>query len=315
MQLKSLRVLHLRKNKLKDSAASTALAHVGPVQGSFFLDSCQRYVWVCSDDLFSQSVALAQVSAFSECEVLKGQDAYLFLLRVACGLESEIQGETDIFGQLKTAWKANERNAEPGLGSWMQRVFEDTKEIRSRYLQNLGGASYGTLVRKILKDTLVEGPILIAGAGQIARSVAPFLLEQEIWITNRSAENLEEFARELESQGGRVRRITPAEEAEAWTRAAHVVVCVPRDASRVATESVRGAVVHLGASRSELGAWTHLPRLFALDDLFRIQKSLGEVRSTHIAQAARACEERVKLRDLGASITIAHGWEDLAIFA
>jgi hypothetical protein len=52
-----------------------------------------------------------------------------------------------------------------------------------------------------------------------------------------------------------------------------------------------------------------------LDDLFALEKSQGAVRSTQIIQAARACEEKAKLRSLGSSITIPHGWEDLALFA
>ena len=37
-------------------------------------------------------------------ELYQGADAYGFLLRLASGLESEIAGETEIFGQIKEAW-------------------------------------------------------------------------------------------------------------------------------------------------------------------------------------------------------------------
>lgn len=315
MLLESLRVLHLPKGPHRDLSASVRIREALP--GVLQLDSCQRMLWACSVEEFEA----AELTGLDGLEVFEGVEAYYFLLRVATGLESQIVGETDIFGQLKESW----RKCDGGLdiGVLMQKLFEDTKDIRSRFLQNLGGASYGSLVRMMLKQS--PGPTLVVGAGQLAQSVAPFLLDQEIWLVNRSADSLMSLHADLmaRGQGGqrpKIRIISKDEEAMAWREAAAVVVCIPfdavRDAERVALRAGReGPVIHLGGHREEAGAWSALADFQALDDLFALKKAQGDVRMTQVRQAARACDEKAKLRALGASITIPHGWEDLAVFA
>ena len=272
----------------------------------------------------------------------QGKAAYEFLIRFACGLESEIIGETDVFGQLKEAWRHSHSQALRiqdesvlELTAWMNRVFEDTKEIRTRYIQNAGGSSYGTLVRKVIRDQGVrfqeagEKPkVLIIGAGQIAQSVLPFLTEFQVLIFNRDPVRLcfmlQELQQKVPSLSGQITPLyQPSELRVAWQQAHHVLFCVPphSELNSVWLRELRErhlpvlSVIHLGGRRSELPQWTDLPSLFALDDLFNLQKSLGSIRSMVLAQASHACEERAQLRALGQSISIPHGWEDLACFA
>jgi hypothetical protein len=67
----------------------------------------------------------------------RAPDAYAFLLRFACGLESKLVAETEIFGQIKQAWRDF---SEPRLAlarqlsPWIQQLFQDAKEIRAQYL-------------------------------------------------------------------------------------------------------------------------------------------------------------------------------------
>jgi glutamyl-tRNA reductase len=293
--------------------------------GAFYLDTCQRVLWVCTEEDFELSGSCVDWSGH---DILSGASAYSFLLRVATGLESQVVGETDVFGQLKEAWRKVSADLNDDVDFWIQKVFEDTKEIRSRHLQHLGGVSYGTLVRKFLKDRVHRGPTLLVGAGQLAQSVGPFLLDQEIWIINRSLKNAHSLAVELKSEySARVRVLeTPEEQAQAWTSAAQAIVCVPVVAA--ADQALVGLwkagnelagenriLLHLGAPKSQSGPWRALEGAYYLDDLFELQKAQGEVRSIQVAQAFRACEERAKLRALGTSVSIHHGWEDLAVFA
>lgn len=317
MQIESLRVVHLAKGLQVGPGIGARLQQ--ELSQLFHLDSCQRLLWVCNEIEFDQ----LELPPVSELDVFEGVDAYRFLLRVSTGLESQIVGETDIFGQLKEVWRKSECDGE--LSALMQRLFEDTKDIRSRYLQNLGGASYGSLVRMMLRQS--PGPRLIVGAGQLAQSVAPYLLDQELWISNRSAEKAAELQAQLlardPSAGGvsrRIRIVSVDEEAQAWSRAASVVICIPLDAEKDVERAAwrqgsEGPVIHLGGSSDAAGAWNRLPAFEALDDLFALQKTQGDVRLTQVAQAARACDEKAKLRALGSSVTLPHGWEDLAVFA
>lgn len=324
MRLEELRVVHYRKNQESQPGLARWFEVRAAVSDSFCMGSCLRWLWAGS----AETLRAAEPPV--ELDVLAGEDAYRFLLRVTCGLESEIAGETDIFGQFKEAWKeAWKRGVRPEpLRPWMQRLFEDTKEIRSLYLQHMGGGSYGSLVRKLVQRHSGRGPVLLVGAGQLARSVAPFLENEEVWVWNRGAARLSELYLEMSSRpGARVRVLGSAEdELDGWRKAATVIVCIPadneRDPARVQAWNAGGGdadgrlLIHLGDVASRLGAaWREAKGLHALDEVFEMQKSQGEVRSVQVAQAARACVERAKLRALGASVSIPHGWEDLAAFA
>jgi hypothetical protein len=316
MTLGSLRVIHL----LKEGGVAQAIE----APGAFVLDSCQRYLWIDAIEMPSQ-VAEQNPAV----EVYVGIEAYAFLLSVSTGLASQVIGETDIFGQLKEAWKTQARKIDPklkkDLSPWMQRLFEDTKEIRSQYLQNLGGSSYGSLLRKLLKDheSLERSPTLLIGAGQLARSVAPYLLDHELLISNRTTERAHELALDLQQQNpsARIRVLeTFEEELAAIGNAAQVIVCVPLDSKRdqVRVEHLHRSsshVVHLGARALEATSWNKLSAFHSLDELFQIEKSISAIRFLQVKKAVVACREKAMLRFLGgASSSIAHGWEDLAAF-
>jgi glutamyl-tRNA reductase len=331
MLIGNLRIIQLRKG----SGQGVHLPHAtetvrAALPEAFFLDSCQRQLWVCDDTQLEAAELRGAFSGVQGLELFEGVDAYAFLLRVATGLESQVVGETDIFGQLKEAWKKYPGNLE--LALLMQRVFEDTKDVRARYLQNLGGASYGSLVRMLLQNSdgkERKGPTLIVGAGQLAQSVAPYLMDGEVWLSNRNAENLGVLYADLIGRQGaarlghdqhEIRVISKAEEEQAWKEARNVIICIPfdetADASRIEARKGRdGTVVHLGGMAEQAGEWNQLSSFHSLDDLFALQKSQGEARMIQVMQANRACQEKAKLRSLGASVTIPHGWEDLAVFA
>jgi glutamyl-tRNA reductase len=319
MGLASFRVIHRLKSGKWDFPFSAA--------GSFFLDTCQRQLWILHADI-------AELALPPGMGVFSGGEAYRFLLRVSTGLESQVRGETDIFGQLKQAWQAFEA-AEPDsardIRPWMLKIFEDTKEIRARHLQHVGGESYGSLVRMLLRKAGHEaGPVLIVGAGHIARSIAPWIAENDLWLWNRSAAGLKVLTDDLLSRGAaRLRVVADHEIARAWSEAAHVIVCIPLDAAEdearirdfeagFRSGQVR-TVIHLGTMREQAGAWNWLPSFFALDDLFALQKAQGERRHESFGKAEKACDEKALLRGLAGSptgsATLPHGWEDLAAFA
>ena len=86
-------------------------------------------------------------------EVYQGADAYRFMLEIACGLHSKIQGESEIFGQIKQAWKEY-HTAEPvaskPLNTLVQHLFADTKRVRTEFLHGIGGQSYAGATQKLL---------------------------------------------------------------------------------------------------------------------------------------------------------------------
>ena len=325
-QLKDLHLIHLTKSLTRSQGSSLKFA-LPQMQGVFHLDTCQRWIWVTTDlELARKLLDILETNTCEQPTFYHGREAYLFLLRLATGLESKILGETDIFGQLKEAWKKASPSYEGDLNSWFQKVFEDTKEIRTSYLQNLGGSSYGTLVRKMIKDqNLIPGePVLLVGAGQLAHSIVSFLEDYELWLWNRTPGHLSSLNEKLSARSRKgFKFLTQDEEESAWKNAAQIVVCIPMDAAldQKRIEWLRQGkgddrlVIHLGGMRADSSLWSELPRFFALDDLFAIQSTQDQHRISQITRAEKACEERATLRGYGMSLSTAHCWEDLSCFA
>ena len=266
------------------------------------MDTCQRTLWVGSagaDDLHSLSYG---------GETFRGEEAYHFLLRVATGLESVIVGETDVFGQIKSSWRDFELKGSElvqELRPWMQKIFEDTKEIRKTFLQNLGGSSYGTLVRKWIKCSLSHRPlpqIFMVGAGQIAHSIAPFLSENEIWLSNRNEMRLKDLHQKLARSK---LMLSSDDQMKAWQEATHIIVCTPFDSEMdsqrinwfLKENSQTRHILHLGGNANEkVECWQNVPQFTSLADLFDLQNRVAHLRTSQIKQADQACSTLAKER-------------------
>ena len=172
MKLAELQVLHLDAAAFGLTQADRVAVRGGAE--AWVIDTCQRTVIVASGR-GSRDRLVARLPAAARAQGFAGAEAYAFLLRFACGLESRLVGETEIFGQIKESWR--EFSSAPGtlsreLDSWIQRLFKDTKEVRAAQLSRLGSASYGSQVRRLL-GAATDGPTLLVGAGQLAQAVAP----------------------------------------------------------------------------------------------------------------------------------------------
>jgi len=311
--LRGLTVLHQRKGSEFPGALPPVPQSSGP---TLILDTCQR--WICvlrSPEPVGPTPGVDQFA---------GEEAYRFLLRVTTGLESRLQGETNIFGQVKQAWAPHGAHF-----PWLQRLFEDTKEIRAQHLSDVGGPSYGRLVRRLLHPVAAPHgkPLLLVGAGELAHAVAPWLTGFQLQILNRDLSRAETLAQNLHQHGhGRfpMTTVAPTAADAAWRTAHAVVLCIPFDASqdtlRIAQLQQRDPapypfVIHLGGAHSQAGPWTAVPNFHSLDDVFQLHHHESGARKAQLRRADHACQERARLRALGPSLSISHGWEDLASFS
>ncbi len=330
MSLSHLLVLHRRKSAHATAAPAATPPSISVSQPIFRLETCLRELWVVSTDSSAAAARLAQASGF---ERHHGSRAYEFLLRVGCGLDSEIRGESDVFGQLRDAWREfavrHPAHAHE-LGPVLQRVFEDVKEIRSRHLRALGATTYGGLTRKLLAGH-AKAPTLLIGAGRMAQAVLPYLAAETLCVWNRTESRIAELLatvapsrdrKGVDRHGVRVLSSHPTSEIEAWQQASNVILCVPadpeRDAGRVAAWHGRqreGRLIHLGLLSAATTPWNEVVGLATLQDLFALQAEHTALRDAHLARAAAACHEKAKLRSLGGPLSLAHGWEDLSLFA
>lgn len=137
-------------------------------------------VW--STCLRSLAFTARAASPHPQDEIHTQHQAYRFLLEIVCGLHSPITGETEVFGQFKT-FAQEWIKREPKRAPLVQKLLNDAKAIRSKYLSNLGTQSYGSWVRKNLKAKKVH----VLGAGNLAQEIYPYLAKQaETVIHSRS---------------------------------------------------------------------------------------------------------------------------------
>ncbi|HEY3729769.1 MAG TPA: hypothetical protein VGL28_00765 [Steroidobacteraceae bacterium] len=324
MELGDLRVLHWR--------GARAAGAVGERAGldRFIIDTCQRRVAIFdAGSADADERSRQQFPDDGPLESHRAEAAYAFLLGFASGLESKLVAETEIFGQIKAAWRDFSEHGSPlarALSPWMQWLFQDAKTVRAQHLSHLGSASYGSQTRRLLGDQAGGGPTLLIGAGQLAQSVAPWLPGSELWLWNRTAVRALELSRELvKREPARPLRLIeggPQAELAAWRAARNVVVCVPidplQDGARIAAWGERsdraGRVIHLGLERADSAPWHGVPELLSLGVLFDMLRAQSEQRRRQFERARRACREKATLRALGASASHPHSWEDLAAF-
>lgn len=304
----------------KNSRATPASIAWKSPEFCFRVETCQRVLLLG----FAPSRQVLALSGFDgEIETYHGRNAYQFLLSFSCGLESELVGETDVFGQLKTAWKKHQEldhhqrpHSAPSVNQEESRrmaqlvhyLFEDTKEFRTRFVHGLGGHTYGSLVRKLAaQDPLIKN-ILLVGAGELARTVAPYIQNFSTRVFNRSIQRRDELLVEFS-------KLTPYQEHDRAWKPDFIVITTPwvrENADLWTSYSKSGTLVlHLGILERPEGCG----QIMALRDLFALQDGQSEIRRSAIARIHHAIVERSKLRDLGGSISIPHGWEDLANFA
>jgi hypothetical protein len=212
----------------------------------------------------------------------------------------------------------------------MQRLLQETKEVRSEFVVGLGSTTYGSLVRRLLAGQL-DAPTLLLGAGQLAETVLPYLDASELWLHNRHPERaqalLQKQRTSLASRPVHVLDGSLESELTAWRRAHHVVICIPaddgRDAARVAawrTHAMpRGRVLHLGIDSVAGTVWEQVEGLATLRDLFGLRDAQASQRDLLLARAQRACASKAQLAllddaDGSRPGSSNHGWEDLAVF-
>jgi glutamyl-tRNA reductase len=112
-------------------------------------------------------------------QILSGSEAYQFCLEVVCGLHSPLVGETEVFGQFKTAsetWNFSDSPLTIVLRPFIRGIIEDAKRIRSKYLADLGSQSYGSLLRRELRG--IQN-LSIIGAGQLTSEILPWLCKEQ----------------------------------------------------------------------------------------------------------------------------------------
>jgi glutamyl-tRNA reductase len=150
------------------------------------------------------------------------------LFEVAAGLDSAVLGETEILGQVKTAWE--HAQAEGGSKATLNLLFRHAIETGKRARTETGISRSTTSVSHAAVEMATErlgslagARVLVVGAGDMGESVAVSLVgagATDITVTNRTEERAMQLAQRV---GGRV--VPFAELGEALAGADVLLTC------------------------------------------------------------------------------------------
>lgn len=140
--------------------------------------------------------------------ILVGKQAIRHIFRVVSGLDSQVLGETEILGQVKSAWLIS-RKLEL-TNDLLDTVFEKAIEIGVSVRQNTrishGNVSIGSVAIKVLKNrfrNIQDKAVLIIGAGKIAGLMSKYLKKEGIkgfFVSNRTHAKACVLARECNGE-------------------------------------------------------------------------------------------------------------------
>src|SRR6201997_5086873 len=198
---------------IPESALPDALARLKTMPGlaeGLIVSTCNRTEFYVTGE-FRDSPAPAFFESFYR-NLKTGDEAHLFrlwanqcvrhLFRVASGLESMVVGETEIFGQVKRAYKfaAGAKTTGKLLNRLFQKSFQVGKQVRSSTAITRGSVSVGSvavdLAEQIFGD--LDGcKIMILGAGETSEKTAKAFRSRgaaQIFVSNRSFERAQALA-------------------------------------------------------------------------------------------------------------------------
>lgn len=236
-----------------------------------------------------------------------GAAAIRHLVAVASGLESQLLGENEIFGQVKEAYAAAQTagHAGPVLNRVFQKAFQAAKHIRTHTALNEGQVSVANVAVELaatIFGDLGEVRVLLLGAGDIGEKTAKAFRSRgarALTVANRTPERAFALAQSLDGTA------LPFEFFARHLGDYDIVV-----GSTAAPEAVvRAADVAAAQSRRRAEPWLFLdlalPRdveaavaklqnvyLYNLDDLAKIAAQNLAAREAEVARARALAAEK-----------------------
>lgn len=173
-----------------------AEASVRPTNGEVFvLKTCQRTLVLG----FGQLPFYHLDNQNDIREMFTGDHAYIFLLETICGLKSEVLAEYEVVGQFKEAYQeyAQLPFKKNHILTIIEKLFQDSKKIRTEHLTEIGQLSYAGIARKLIYSRMNEGDVLVVGSGTLSVDLIKLLKKKHrVFVTARNAEKLEALVME-----------------------------------------------------------------------------------------------------------------------
>ena len=308
------------KLSLKAEAADAlqaAFARIAGLREFAVLNTCNRVEFY---GVTADGNAVAQVSAafcarqqFDSAEFekirldLRGRDAVQHLLEVSAGLDSQMLGETEIFGQVKEAYAAAQAKGSTGpvLNRVFQKGFQAAKHVRTQTAISEGQVSVANVAVDLAVNIfghLKSARILLLGAGEIGEKTAKAFQSRgagALTVASRRFERAMELATALGASA------MPFEQREARLAEFDVVVCATSAPDIVVTLPAVKAALHKRPARPLFLIDQALPRdvdpavaeiqnvfLYNLDDLAKIAEDNRTAREAEIGKCRAIVAEK-----------------------
>lgn len=238
---------------------------------------------------------------------LRGRDAVQHLVEVSAGLDSQMLGETEIFGQVKDAYAAAQTSGTTGpiLNRVFQKGFQAAKHVRTQTAITEGQVSVANVAVDLaltIFGGLSETRILLLGAGEIGEKTAKAFQSRgaaALTVASRHFERAMELATALGASA------MPFEQRETRLAEFDVVVCATSAPDTIVTLAATKAAMHKRPARPLFFIDQALPRdvdpgvanidnvfLYNLDDLARIAEENRVARAAEITKCRAIASEK-----------------------
>lgn len=240
---------------------------------------------------------------------LRGRDTIRHLLEVAAGLDSQMLGETEIFGQVKDAYAAAQSRGSTGpvLNRVFQKAFQAAKHVRTHTAITEGQVSLANVAVELALNIFGElrhARVLLLGAGEIGEKTARAFQSRgaaSLTVASRRFERAMELATALGASA------MPFEQREARLAEFDVVVCATSAPSAVVARETAATALRKRPVRPLFFIDLALPRdvepavadlqnvfLYNLDDLAKIAEENRAARETEIAKCRVIVAEKAE---------------------
>jgi glutamyl-tRNA reductase len=302
---------------VSQEALRADLASVAGLRELAVLCTCNRveFYGVGSDESAADSVQAAYCARqnFSPADFekikfrLTGRDAALHLFEVASGVDSQLLGENEIFGQVKEAYAAAQSGGSAGavLNRVFQKAFQAAKHVRTHTGISSGQVSIASVAVDLAANIFGElagSRVLVLGTGEIGEATAKAFRSRgagDLAVAGRRSERANEIASGLGAA------TVPFEERASHLSDFDVVVCSTAAPDAVLSTSAVSAAMKRRPARPLLLIDLALPRdveesvaklqnvfLYNLDDLAKIAEQNRSARGAEVARCRTILSHR-----------------------
>lgn len=238
---------------------------------------------------------------------LRDREAVQHLVEVSAGLDSQMVGETEIFGQVKEAYKAAQARGSTGavLNRVFQKGFQAAKHVRTNTAITEGQVSVANVAVDLaltIFGSLEKTRILLLGAGEVGEKTAKAFQSRgaaALTVASRSFERAMALATSLGASA------MPFEQRAARLAEFDVVVCATSSPDAVVSFAAARFAMHKRPAQPLFFIDQALPRdvepmvseienvfLYNLDDLAKIAEENRVAREAELVKCRAIAAEK-----------------------